>query len=982
VSRLLTLAVLAAVGLVPAAAPAEAIVAAPATTTVSAPTRVVGWDTYRRLDLLPYLPTDGETRQFSSFDRSGGNTSDGGDNRYSCLRTTADGCVLAEAAGAGEIASIWFTRFDGDLSGLGRLKIVLDGQTVLDAAVSDVVDGDLGAPFEHPLVANAEQSSGGVYIKVPMPYRSSMRVTVQNNPGFYHLSYRRFPDPAGVTTFNPADRADDVLAKLKAAGSADPKPAQPGTVTLTRTLTLPAGRQATPVTLTGSGAITTLRLRLPQVSGHDPADDKILAGTRLRIAFDGHTTVDAPVGEFFGSGLGEYRVDSLLFAVDPAASGWYTTWWPMPYATSATVTLVNASGQAAVNADLSVTYASDPQWSSALALGGDAGYFTALSRRGDVEYGADWIFAELGGRGKVVGVSHTMSSTDGGPFGRTYLEGDERIHVDGSRSPQWHGTGTEDFYSGGWYFGNGPFSAPLTGHSAYERRDENNCVYACDAAYRIMLSDAVPFQSRLRFGIEHGGTNVNLASYGSTTFLYTQASRGGRLTDTLDTGDPAARTAHAYTEAGSASQADLAAVFEGDHDHVTVTDQVRATAGAVSFQMAIDPANRGVLLRRLSDQLHGYQAAQVLVDGVPAGLWSQPLGNPHQRWLEDGFALPASLTAGRAAITIRLEPLPGAPAWTAARYTTTSLVSPVRTRSLGGTDVDGDGRDDILSFHGATVQVALSTGGAFAPATAWHSDFGSPTGRWLTGDVDGDGRDDILSIGQPGIDVALSTGTAFAARTRWHDDLVRTGGWLLTGDVDGDGRDDIVTADQAAAVDVALSTGTAFAAPKRWHDFFAPSGETPALADVDGDGRDDLITFTHQSPWATVYLALSTGAGFAPARRWHDFFAPAGEYPRTGDVDGNGLADIVTFTQGVEADVYVALSTGTSFGPGQRWHDYFGPAGEYPRTGDVDGNGLADLVTFTRTPAADVFVATSDSWTFSPSRLWHDTFGFPADAVR
>lgn len=49
-SRLLALAVLAAVGLVPPAAmPAAA---------VSAATRVVGWDTYRRLDVLPYLPAD------------------------------------------------------------------------------------------------------------------------------------------------------------------------------------------------------------------------------------------------------------------------------------------------------------------------------------------------------------------------------------------------------------------------------------------------------------------------------------------------------------------------------------------------------------------------------------------------------------------------------------------------------------------------------------------------------------------------------------------------------------------------------------------------------------------------------------------------------------------------------------------------------------------------------------------------------------
>ena len=91
---ILALAALSFEAAVPAAVPAGA--AEPASVT-----RLVGWDTYRRLDLLPYLPRDGETRQFSSFDRAGGNDNDGFDGRYTCRRTTGDGCVLAEDSGAG-----------------------------------------------------------------------------------------------------------------------------------------------------------------------------------------------------------------------------------------------------------------------------------------------------------------------------------------------------------------------------------------------------------------------------------------------------------------------------------------------------------------------------------------------------------------------------------------------------------------------------------------------------------------------------------------------------------------------------------------------------------------------------------------------------------------------------------------------------------------------------------------------------------------
>jgi len=36
-----------------------------------------------------------------------------------------------------------------------------------------------------------------------------------------------------------------------------------------------------------------------------------------------------------------------------------------------------------------------------------------------------------------------------------YLEGDERVFVDGQQSPVIYGTGTEDFYESGWYFRGG-----------------------------------------------------------------------------------------------------------------------------------------------------------------------------------------------------------------------------------------------------------------------------------------------------------------------------------------------------------------------------------------------------------------------------------------------------------------------------------------------------------------------------------------------
>ena len=781
----------------------------------------VGWDTLRRLDRLPELPTGVRTLQTSSFDRAGGND-DGFVGTYSCLRQTGAGCVIAEREGAGEIDAIWFTRDGGDVRNTGDITIELDGRTVLDAPLQDVVNGELGAPFTHPLVANADESSGGVVIRVPMPFRERMRVTVEHNPLFHHVTYRAFADADGVSTFDPDDAAQDVVERLRDWGKGDPKPPAPGARTTERTFSLAPGRSTVLADQRGSGSVSALQLKLPQIVAPEPgeqatddgrafagpdahsqftaqidpandgiritrrfdpmignqraqllvdgevagewapappagggswrdqvievpaaltagksqitvrnafvssdldfneftywidsrvggsytrtdtmdlgpehpaeeaahgytiagakwegvrtyryadtgdeeqiaASDAVLRDARIRITFDGRRTVDAPVGEFFGSGLGEYATRSLMFSLDP--QGWYASWWPMPYRSRATVELVNGSAHAITGAASRVTAAPSHAAGTALARG-ETGYFHATSNADHTLRNRDWQFLDVEARGKFVGVSHTMTE---GPGSRLYLEGDERVHVDGSRSPAIHGTGSEDFYESGWYFNRGTYSNPLTGAPGYETAGFG-CKAVCDGTYRLMLTDAVPFARSLRFGIE----DVD-AHYASTAFWYGQRGDGLLETDAVDVGDAASEAKHGYSGGGDAVRLDAA--FEGDDDTVYVREWGRATTAPVRFRLSLGRrGNDGVVLRRLSDQANGYQSAAVKVDGRAAGTWLQPLANPHKRWLEDEFELPARLTAGKRTITVELVPTAGAPAWHAAAYTALTRV--------------------------------------------------------------------------------------------------------------------------------------------------------------------------------------------------------------------------------------------------------------------------------------------------------------------
>jgi hypothetical protein len=780
----------------------------------------VGWDVYRRWDLMAAMRPGSQARQFSSFDRTGGNN-DGFDGTYSCLRTSdTGGCVIAERSGPGQIESMWFTRDYGVMTKTGRIKVELDGVVVLDAPLQDVVDGKLGAPFVWPLVGNGDDTAGGSVIKVPMPYRQSMRITTQANPLFYHVAYREFADADGVRTFDPSDQAQDVIDRLRAYGLRDPKLPPASAVAAQQAATTVAGSWA--VSLSGSGWINQIRVKIPSVvasprvgddgrafgvggssvfrvavdprnqgvritrrldpqigqqkarllvdgqlagtwdsgpavpagrwanqsieipaaltsgksvlnlrnefisssldinefrydihsrvsgdwrrtdvmdigPGHPGAEkahgyaitnlnwqgyrvfrypvdagelsrsDAVLSGARLRVTFDGQTTVDAPIGEFFGSGLGEYDTRTLMSAMDTAPDGWYTSWWPMPFADSATVAVVNDSGVPIDDVNLEVGFAHDSSVVSGLDQG-SLGYFHATHRPlAHTVNGQDWTFLETTGQGVFYGVTHTMRGDIPSGNRRNYLEGDERVYVDGARSPVMHGTGTEDFYESGWYFRDGTtYTMPLAGNPGYEL-DADGCPFDCTGAYRLMLGEAVSFSSSLSFSIEHGPANDAPANYSSTAYWYGRPGATLAETDLVDVSSDASRSSHGYVATGE-TRGSLQSTFEGRDDKTAVSRGVATATGPIQFTVSTTPGNDGVRLLRMSDQNTGYQRATVFVDGTAVGEWLQPLRNQRSRWLEDTFELPSSATAGKSRVTVRIVPSPGSAPWSGAQY--------------------------------------------------------------------------------------------------------------------------------------------------------------------------------------------------------------------------------------------------------------------------------------------------------------------------
>jgi hypothetical protein len=315
-----------------------------------------------------------------------------------------------------------------------------------------------------------------------------------------------------------------------------------------------------------------------------------------------------------------------------------------------------------------------------------------------------------------------------------------------------------------------------------------------------------------------------------------------------------------------------------------------------------------------------------------------------------------------------------------------SATTKVRTRN----DFNGDGKDDVLTFvrgSAATAYGAISTGTAFSGDGVLVASGVAPGAAVpLTGDADGDGRTDIIWFvrgSNPTVYVQLSNGATFGAPQLWHNFFALDSEIPLVGDFNGDGKDDIATFTRGASygpgqVYVALSTGTSFVGTSTmWDTNFGYGTEPPAVGDFNGDGMDDIATFS-QGTTGHVYVALSNGSRFlgnGEDNLWNNWFAPAGETPAVGDFNGDGRDDIVTFTQANPAKVYVGLSTGRQFSAGAVWNPHFSVAGEVPGTGDFDGDGKSDIVTFTRGSSAQVYVSLSNGASFvQDSWLWHSHF--------
>lgn len=250
----------------------------------------------------------------------------------------------------------------------------------------------------------------------------------------------------------------------------------------------------------------------------------------LRMYWDEEKTpsVETPLGDFFGLGLGEYYVfQAAPLSVAPNRA--LNAFFPMPFQKHARITVTNM-GQMKVDAFyFNVDYQAYAKPLAPGTLYFHAQYRQATPNQGLTDQWTDnsdprvnnrknltgegnYVWLEATGRGHFVGVTMSVLQNQDDWWG----EGDDMFFVDGEKLPSINGTGSEDYFLGAYSFGGRPFSyalygAPVVGEEKAGSRS---------SVYRFHLDSPITFTKSLQATIEHGHANTRSDNYFSVAYWY------------------------------------------------------------------------------------------------------------------------------------------------------------------------------------------------------------------------------------------------------------------------------------------------------------------------------------------------------------------------------------------------------------------------------------------------------------------------------
>ncbi len=416
--------------------------------------------------------------------------------------------VLMDTNGPGVITRIWIA---GDPNRKSPLRFYIDGDTipVWEASHPGALIGehhDIGRPLSSRSVEQDQLpinkgARPGHNLYLPIPFNKHIRITYEEkSPGrpgapdglFYNINYRLYHGNTSIESLNhqtiDKSRAAilDINNKLSTFQKQKPTEVRIEGEEKVETKSFKLKDKGFGE-LTVTGSLSVLRLLL-SVEAKDM--DEAVKRLWIQGMFDGKTTIEAPVGLFFGCG------DQLVHAAD-----WYrkvdtlgnmACFWVMPFKKEGKIKLVNKSGQP-IAAKLEVA-TKESEWTDN-SMYFHCQYADKLGYDIIAKEGEDYDYATVQSRGVFIGDNLQISKSIAGWWG----EGDEKIFVDGEKFPSHFGTGTEDYFGYAWGHPE-IFDHPFVGQPIGQANLLTGGGVTVNSKVRAL--DAIPFNKSLNFDME------------------------------------------------------------------------------------------------------------------------------------------------------------------------------------------------------------------------------------------------------------------------------------------------------------------------------------------------------------------------------------------------------------------------------------------------------------------------------------------------
>ncbi len=470
----------------------------------------------KRVDKLPAYRSNLLVEQESSYDRTGGNN-DGFNGTYSFIRKENGKLVVADLKGPGVINRIWTPTPTQD-----TLFFYFDGEDTpgLTIKFMDLFSGEV-YPFVKPVCGN---EIGGYYCYIPIPYKKSCKIVFSGERILFHQIQYRSLSGFDVETFNMNFSESDkkILDEVCSLWS-DNSPSvksysdglSSGYVSEEKVVVIRPGEEITFFESDKPGRIVGF-----EIDG-GTAFDGTYKDIILSARWDGEEVeaIYAPLADFFGYAYGHGAMRSILLGKNGNANYCYL---PMPFDKAAKLQLVYKKRDQVTQAPISVK--TRVHYNSINRNIKDEGKFYSVWKREQPKEGEYYTFLDVKAKGHYVGTVHIAQGFR--PGMTLFFEGDDSTFVDGKMRS--HGTGSEDYYNGGWYalldrWDRG-VSLPIHGSLDYSLPMNRT------GGYRFFLSDKMTFEKEMYHGMEHGPQgNEFPVDYTSVAYFYADRPLSGRM---------------------------------------------------------------------------------------------------------------------------------------------------------------------------------------------------------------------------------------------------------------------------------------------------------------------------------------------------------------------------------------------------------------------------------------------------------------------